>query len=234
MRTLLRFALAAMILAGLAALLLLWQTPLRAPLQWAATWLLALDRQQVLWYVTRAGGLTAYLLLWLSTAWGVAVSNRISESVLPRAFAFEAHEFLSLLALGFTAVHVAVLLFDHYLPFTLIQLVLPFTSTYRPLWVGLGVIGLYLTVLVSGTFYLRRSIGAGAFRSIHYLSYLGYLLVTLHAWFAGTDTPLAATRLIYLAGFLVIVFLTVFRLVLSLEARAQRSFPPKPNHTIPS
>jgi hypothetical protein len=44
--------------------------------------------------------------------------------------------------------------------------------------------------------------------------------VTLHAWFAGTDTPLAATRMVYLAGFLIILFLSVFRVSEALEARA--------------
>jgi hypothetical protein len=58
------------------------------------------------------------------------------------------------------------------------------------------------------------------FRGIHFLSYATYFQVTLHAWFAGTDTPLAATRLVYLAGFLVVLFLSVYRGVEALEARA--------------
>ncbi len=220
LRWVLRGALALLSLLGLASVALILQTPLRAEIQGLTNWLLALDSQQVMWYVTRAAGLTAYLLLWLSTAWGVAISSRILDAGLPRAFTFGAHEFLSLLALGFSAVHIGVLLFDRYLPFSLGQLLIPFAAAYRPVWIGLGVIGMYLTVLVSVTFYLRGSIGRSAFRAIHYLSYASYALVTLHAWFAGTDTPLAATRMVYLAGFLVILFLSVFRVTEALEARA--------------
>jgi methionine sulfoxide reductase heme-binding subunit len=174
-------------------LLLVLQSPLGSQVRAAASEVLALDSQQTRWYVTRAAGLLAYLLLWLSTAWGLAISTRIHDAGLPRAFTFDAHEFLSLLALGFTAVHIGALAFDHYLPFSLAQLLIPFIATYRPEWVGLGVIGMYVAILVSVTFYLRRRIGTAAFRRIHYLSYASYGLVTLHAWFAGTDTPLAAT-----------------------------------------
>jgi predicted ferric reductase len=219
-RTVIRWTLGLLAACGLAVFWLVLQTPLRPQIQALASELLALDSQQALWYVTRAAGLTAYFLLWLSAAWGLAVSTRILDSGLPRAFTFDAHEFLSLLALGFTAVHVGALAFDRYLPFSLGQLLVPFLGTYRPVWVGLGVIGMYVAILVSATFYLRRRIGAGTFRTIHYLSYASYALVTLHAWFAGTDTPLAATRGLYLAGFLVILFLSIFRVTQALEARA--------------
>jgi sulfoxide reductase heme-binding subunit YedZ len=217
-RRLIAAGIGGVVLLGAAALLLLMQTPLLASVPHLMTRLFALDTEQTLWYATRAGGWVAYLLLWLSTAWGIAISSRILDPGMPRGFTFDAHEYLSLLALGFTAVHVGVLLFDSFLPFSLTQVLVPFSASYRPLWVGLGVIGMYLTVLVSVTFYVRRSIGRRAFRRIHYLSYAAYGLVTIHAWFAGTDTPLAASRIVYLTGLLVIVFLSVYRGVEALEA----------------
>jgi predicted ferric reductase len=134
--------------------------------------------------------------------------------VLENVFTYDFHEHLSLLGLGFVFVHIAVLLFDKYLPFSIIQLLIPFTDTYRPLWVGLGIISFYLLLLVTFTFYLRQKIGSKAFRSIHLLSLISYLGTTLHGLFAGTDSALPITMLIYAGTFLVIVFLTVYWLIM--------------------
>src|SRR5574341_31672 len=133
-------------------------------------WLFETDSVQVWWYITRASGLVAYILLWLSTAWGLAISSKIFDPHLLRNYTYDFHEFLSLLAIGFLVIHLSVLTLDHYLPFSVTQVLVPFTSTYRPLWVGIGVIAFYLTLLVSVTFYLRRYIGVRAFRLIHGLS----------------------------------------------------------------
>jgi predicted ferric reductase len=172
--------------------------------------LFATDTVQLMWYVTRASGLTAYLLLWLSTAWGLAVSSKILDAVLHRSFTYDFHEFLSLGALGFTAIHVGVLLFDRYLPYNLAQILVPFISPYRPFWVGVGVIGFYLSLLVTITFYIRSRIGMKTFRAIHGLSLVAYLAVTFHSFFAGTDSPLVSVMGLYAGTFIVIVFLLAY------------------------
>ncbi len=180
------------------------------PLTRLFSWLFALDSVQAMWYLTRAAGLIAYLLLWLSAVWGLVVASKIFDPVLHRAFTFDIHEFLSLFAIGFTILHVAVLLGDQYLPFSIAQILIPFVSPYRPFWVGLGIIGLYLTLLVTVTFYLRTRIGQKTFRSLHVLSFLAYASVTVHALFAGTDSVLWSAKLVYAGSALVIVFLTVY------------------------
>src|SRR5512135_3740272 len=100
--------------------------------------LFAANSVQIWWYITRAAGLIAYLLLWLSTAWGLAVSSRIFDPYLQRNYTYDFHQFISLLAIGFLGLHLTVLLLDHYLPFSITQVLVPFTSTYRTLWVGIG------------------------------------------------------------------------------------------------
>lgn len=176
--------------------------------------LFAIDSVQAWWYVTRAAGLTSYILLWLSMIWGLAISTRIFSPALEGTYSYDFHEFLSLLGLGFVLLHVVVLAVDKFLPFSLWQILIPFVDSYRPLWVGLGIIGFYIFLLVTVTFYMRQSIGAQAFRSIHILSLAGYLGATLHGLFAGTDSALPMARLIYAGTFLVIVFLTVYWLVM--------------------
>ncbi len=172
--------------------------------------LFGLDTVQGMWYLTRAAGLAAYLLLWLSTVWGLAVASKIFDPMLHRAFTFDIHEFLSLLAIGFIVVHMGVLLFDQYLPFSVPELLIPFIAPYRAFWVGIGVIGMYLTMLVTVTFYLRSRIGQKTFRTIHLLSFLSYIAVTLHSVYSGTDTVLWSSKLIYVGTGLVVLLLTIY------------------------
>ena len=183
--------------------------------------LFAASSVQAMWYVTRAAGIISYLLLWLSTAWGLAVSNKILDPVLPRAITYDFHQFLSLLAIGFVILHVGVLLADQYLPFSVAQILVPFAAPYRPVWVGIGTIGLYLALLVSITFYLRKWIGQKTFRVIHLASYLAFSAAALHGLFAGTDSPLPTVQAMYLLTTLSVVFLTVYRIVTSRRLRRQ-------------
>ena len=175
--------------------------------------LFAMDSVQLWWYVTRAAGLTGYFLLWLSMAWGLAIPSKIAQPFLEGTFTYDFHEYLSLLGLGFVFVHVAVLLLDKYLPFSLAQILIPFVDPYRPFWVGLGIIGFYIFLLVTLTFYIRQWIGVKAFRLIHVLSLAGYLGATLHGLFAGTDSALPVAKILYAGTFLIVTFLTVYWLM---------------------
>ena len=171
--------------------------------------LLHLDTVEGLWYLTRAAGLVAYLLLWLSTVWGLGVASKIFDPLVYRAFTFDVHEFISLLAIGFTLLHIGALLADQYMAFSLAQVLVPFITDYRPLWIGAGIIGTYLTLLVTVTFYVRRWIGQKTFRAIHLFSFVAYIAVTLHSIFAGTDSTLGSAQLIYAGSALVVVILSV-------------------------
>ena len=187
--------------------------------------LFGLDSVQVWWYVTRASGLTGYFLLWLSMVWGFAISTKFAQPVLEGTITYDFHEHLSLIGIGFIVLHVVVLLFDKYLPFNLIQILIPFTDAYRPLWVGLGIISFYILLLVTITFYLRQQIGTQVFHSIHILSLLSYLGTTLHGLFAGTDSALPVTMFLYAGTFLVVVFLTVYWLAMRFFASSERPIP---------
>ena len=219
LRTAVVILLGILVLVIIAFAAVIMTSPLQGVVLRAANALLGVGSVQAFWYVTRAAGLVAYLLLWLSTAWGLAVSSKIFDALFHRSFTYDMHQFISLLAIGFTVLHVVVLLADQYLPFSLAAILVPFVAPYRPVWVGIGIIGLYLTLLVSVTFYIRRWIGQKAFRVIHLASFVGYISVTLHGLMAGTDSPLWTVQLMYAGTALVIVFLTVHWLFMGLANR---------------
>ncbi len=185
-------------------------TPLAQSLSASASRLLALENPQTTWFITRSAGWVSYLLVWLSVVWGLVLPTRLFSSFLSPTFSFDFHEYISLLSIGFLILHIGVLMFDKYLPYTWAQILLPFLSPYRPLWVGIGVLAFYLSILVTITFYMRTRIGPKAFKSIHLTSFLAYFGATLHAFFSGTDSTLGAAMLIYLGTFLSVVFLSTY------------------------
>jgi methionine sulfoxide reductase heme-binding subunit len=206
---------------GILGILWLTQTPAGQPLVQSFRSLFATNSVQAWWYITRAAGLTSYFLLWLSMVWGLVLPTKFFHPFLDSHFSYDFHEFLSLLGLGFVALHVIVLLFDKFLPFSLLQILIPFTDSYRPFWVGLGILGFYLFLLVTVTFYMRKAIGPQAFRGIHALSLLGYLGATLHALFAGTDSAFPLTQFLYVGTFLIVLFLTVYWIVIGVLTKRE-------------
>ncbi len=164
------------------------------------------------WYMARIGGLFGYLLMWLSIVWGLLLSTKMVARQISPAIAFGMHEFLSILAIVFSVLHGVVLLGDSYINFNIFHLLIPFTSPYEPVATGLGVVGLYLTVAITGSFYIRKRIGQKVWRMFHYLAFGSYLLILAHAIMAGTDTTWLGTKLMYLLTGLIVLFLVNYRL----------------------
>ena len=126
------------------------------------------------WYLSRAAGFTAYLLLFAAAALGILVSTRLGERVARRNLIFDIHRFTSILALGFSLFHVYILLGDGYFNFNVWQLSLPFISPYRNWQVAAGVFGLYAMAIVVVSFYVRQFVGYRAWRTLHYLTFAMY------------------------------------------------------------
>jgi predicted ferric reductase len=163
---------------------------------------------QAYWYMARAGGIVAYLLLWLGALWGVMMSAKLAKGL----YVFGLHEFLPILAMIFAALHALVLLGDHYIGFNLVQLAVPFTASYRPLWTGLGTLALYLGVALAASFYTRRWIGRRTWRVLHYATYGVFALALAHGLMAGTDSTTPLVHWMYVATGASLLFVTLMRI----------------------
>jgi len=164
------------------------------------------------WFMARAGGIVAYLLLWLSVVWGLTLSTKITGKWISAPLAYGLHEFLSLGTIIAAALHALVLLGDHYIGFNLLHLAIPFIAPYKPGWTGLGVTGFYLGLALTGSFYVRKQIGPKVWRAMHTLTFVAYGLIVLHAVMAGSDSGLTLMKLIYLLTGATVLFLTCYRL----------------------
>jgi len=177
------------------------------------------------WYISRAAGLTAYLLLTLNVCLGLMVRTRALDWLLARWRSFDLHQFTALLALGFLALHVFSLLGDHFIGYRLDQLLIPFASPYRPPWVALGVVALYLLIGIAGSSYLQRFISHRAWRAIHYLSFAAFLLALGHGILAGTDSGQPWAMLLYTGSGGLVAALTTSRLMRSRRAASLAPIP---------
>ncbi len=163
------------------------------------------------WYVIRGTGIIAYLLLALSVAVGLLITNRVAPSGRPRVDLYEVHIFLALLALGFTTVHGLALLLDNFVSFSAVQILVPFTSSYRPFAVALGILGFYVSLVVYLSFWARQYIGYKAWRTLHYASFAAFIVAGLHGVLSGTDTHTWWAVSLYAITILAVAGLTVRR-----------------------
>jgi predicted ferric reductase len=186
--------------------------------------------ETVTWDIARAGGFTAYILLGLSVAMGLALSMKWqSPSKWPRIINNELHNFLALLALVFTTVHVLAVWIDPYTKFGWNEVFIPFLTHYRTIWMSLGIVALYLGIAIGISTLLRPYIGYTWWRRLHYVTIAIYILVTIHGIMTGSDTKTTWGLGIYGGSIAVIGLLLTRRIVLSMKARNQKRAVPVAN-----
>ena len=81
------------------------------------------------------------------------------------------HKNISLLVVVFLAVHIVTAVADNFVPIGWLDVVVPFHSPYRPVWLGLGAIAFDLLAALVVTSLLRNRLGYRAWRAIHWTSY---------------------------------------------------------------
>ena len=178
----------------------------------------------VTWDMARAGGFAAYVLLTCAVSAGLVLRNRWQTARWPRLITTELHGYLSLLALVFIAVHVVAVLVDPFTRFGLVEVFAPFASHYRPVWMGLGGVALYLLLAVWVSSRLRAHIGFRTWRTIHLLSYGVYSAATIHGLGTGSDTRTVWASALYAVSVLVVGGLAGRRLLVP-TSRGQRARP---------
>jgi predicted ferric reductase len=182
-------------------------------LVFVAAVLLSGATSQTAWYVVRGTGVIAYLLVTLSVVVGLLMSNRMASPGRTRVDLYEIHSFAALLGLAFASVHGLALLLDTYIGFSPMQLIVPFTSSYRPLAVAFGMVAFYLSAMVYGSLWLRPHIGYRAWRTLHYASFLAFVGASLHGMMSGTDTSTLWMFAIYAGSIGVVTFLLFYRVL---------------------
>jgi predicted ferric reductase len=165
------------------------------------------------WYLSRASGFVAYVLLWGSVTWGLLLSTGIGRAWMRPPQLLDAHQFLSAAGLGFACFHGLVLMGDRYVSFPLRTILVPFAGSYEPLLVASGQIAAWLCLLLVVSFHVRRHIGGRTWRRLHYASFVAYWLAFAHGLLLGSERITVWANILYMMTAAVVTFLTFYRVL---------------------
>jgi methionine sulfoxide reductase heme-binding subunit len=174
---------------------------------------LSTSTSNLLWYVGRGSGVTAYLLLTFSVVLGIALSRRWYSTRLPRMVVDELHRWLTTTFYIFVAVHIVTILIDPFTHFNVIDVTVPFASTYRPIWLSLGIIGTELSIAAGASVWVRKWIGYRAWHVLHLTAYPIFFMSLLHGIGTGTDTKTSWMTALYVGSFVLVAGATLWRLI---------------------
>lgn len=162
------------------------------------------------WVLIRSTGISAWAALTAVVVWGlVAAARRSGGTPAPRAAAL--HRRLVAVALSLLAVHLGLLLIDTYEPFTVAQILVPFTAPWRTLAVAWGTIAFWLIVPVWLLVRIGGRLRRRWFPVTHVLAYAAWPLATAHYVLAGTDALTVWSLAILIGGTAAVVIALLFR-----------------------
>jgi hypothetical protein len=169
------------------------------------------------WYLTRAGGLISFLLLYLAIFFGIAIRFPGLKRIFQPIDSLNLHAWLSVQALIFVVIHGLVLLTDEYLGFSLKDLFVPLSSTYQPELVTLGVLGMYSMIALVLTSIFRKYLSYRIWRVTHFLNIVLYGLAFFHAYYLGTDLKVGLLREIFIGMNVLLLGLMLASMLLKLK-----------------
>ena len=97
------------------------------------------------------------------------------------------HRSVSLLVLVFLGLHILTAVLDSFAPISLLEAIVPFIGSYRPLWLGLGAVAFDLLLALAITSLMRERLGHRAWRITHWLAYACWPIALLHGLGTGSD-----------------------------------------------
>ncbi|OGI22141.1 MAG: hypothetical protein A2808_03915 [Candidatus Moranbacteria bacterium RIFCSPHIGHO2_01_FULL_55_24] len=187
---------------------------------------------QLAWYISRASGIAAFILLTIVAINGLLMSTRLVATFLPPPMNYEMHRFFSWSALTLVVAHFVSLLFDPYFQLRLGEALIPFLISrdyasalgFDFRWaVALGILAFYgITVLIL-TSEFRKQMSFKTWRTIHYVSFPAYFFFLAHGIMSGTDSK--EWWMIWLYGFsaLLVTLLVLVRVFYTIKARLSKA-----------
>ncbi|NTW14716.1 MAG: hypothetical protein HGA31_06875 [Candidatus Moranbacteria bacterium] len=179
--------------------------------------------EQFPWYLARAAGILAFILLSASTIFGLVISSRAFIKIVPGVDAFEFHRTLSFASVIAVILHFTSLFFDQYFRLTPAEALVPFLFSRTGIVasagydiripLALGVIAFYLVIVLVLTAEFRAKMAPNMWRIIHYVSFTAYPLFLLHGFMSGTDSKEGWMRAIYILSVALVASLIIVRIV---------------------
>ena len=170
------------------------------------------------WLLSRSAGIVALVLVAASTLMGLVLANGLVKAPQARKSIITFHEQTANAGLAAIGLHGVTLLGDAFLRPSITNLLIPFTIGYRPVYVGIGILGGYAAALLGLSFYARKRIGGKRWRKIHRATPVVYAMGLIHTLGAGTDAGSSWLRAFMLATAIPAAILLGRRLIASRKA----------------
>lgn len=140
-----------------------------------------------LWYPTRGTGAVVLILFTASVVLGIAGTARWGSARWPRFVVGTLHRNISLLVLVLLGIHIVTAVTDTFAGIRWIDTLVPFISSYRPLWLGLGTLAFDLLIALAVTSALRQRLGYRSWKRVHWLAYASWPIAVAHGLGTGSD-----------------------------------------------
>jgi len=167
---------------------------------------------RVWWWLTRASGIVAWLVVSAAVIWGLLASTRLIRRRGLPAWILDLHRYLGTLTIVFVSVHVGAIWADSYVKFGPRDLFIPLASTWRPHAVAWGIVSTYLLVAIQLTSWAMRKLPRKLWHRVHVLSVPMLVMATVHGFLAGTDRVNPVMQWGVLVVLLPVVFLLTMRI----------------------
>ena len=142
---------------------------------------------QFFWVLARVAGLSSYAALAIALLTGIALRTAVLDWLGNNRAVRSLHEYTTVLWIPLATLHILSLLLDTTARVGVIDVVLPFHSSYGMLGIGLGALSVDVLIAVTVAAYLKRRMRKDVWLWVHRLAYAAFALIFLHAVLSGTD-----------------------------------------------
>jgi sulfoxide reductase heme-binding subunit YedZ len=176
-----------------------------------------------MWYLSRASGMIAWIVLGITCLWGILLITRMLKPADRPAWLLDLHRYLGVLSLVTVGAHMATLVGDNWVYFGWRELFVPQASVWRTAAVTWGVLAFYLLMLIQLSSWVMKWLPRKLWHAIHLLSYVLFVMVTVHGFMAGSDSTNIVFFTIAVGGIAILLFAFVARVLQGRAKRTQRA-----------
>jgi sulfoxide reductase heme-binding subunit YedZ len=142
---------------------------------------------QFLWVLARVAALAAYGSLAVALLTGIALRSAVLDWLGSNRALRSLHDYTTVLWIPLAIVHVGALVLDQTARIGLLDVFVPFRTTYGTLAISLGTLSVDALLIVTITSFFKRRMQPDLWRWLHRLAYVAFALVFLHSALGGTD-----------------------------------------------
>ena len=175
------------------------------------------------WYLSRASGMVAWVVLSMTCLWGILLITRMLKPADRPAWLLDLHRWLGALAVVTTGIHLAALVADSYVYFGWKELFVPQASSWKTAAVTWGVVSFYLLLVVQLSSLMMKRLPRRLWHGVHLLSYVLFATATVHGVAAGTDSTNSSFFAVAVGSASILIFALIARVLQGRAKRKQRA-----------